>query len=271
MSAEIESMKYQLQVARALIGMQGLTVAEVADRTSIQQENLEAFLSGVTAALTNRSTVALFRALGIEGGGLITEAVHFWHIKMSRMNNNKNLLPLATMIPLFENHTAMALPPRKGMVPVMIKSGDIRIVLFVQVPKLYNLNVSDIGLTPGAFQGHNKVNSVPDYYYDLIFSAALRPAYFDLILDGDFVNESIEVLRIVALEHNITISDLVQMVVDSTTKNAVVNHPATDHSVEDVPQEPPQQPQPAVRSYLHVASGSSEEEVQSQPIAIGAR
>ena len=220
-AAEVESTKYQLQVARSLIAMQGLTVAEVAERTGIQQDNLEAFLIGVTAALSPRSSISLFRYLGVEEGGLSADIVHFWKIGVGRMNNARQLMPLATVIPLIENHSAMALKPKNGIVPVLIKSGEVRVVLYVKVPRLHNVNVSDLGLTPGTFQGHNKVHSVPDYYYELIFTGALRPSYFDLILEGDYINESIEVLRIVALEHDITISQLVGMVVEKAQANRI--------------------------------------------------
>ncbi len=215
--------KTQVQTLRALMGLHGLTVSDLSIRTFIPQENIEAFLSGTTASLSDASHKEFLRTLGMtERGELFTNRVHFWGVKMKRSRNKDNLLPLSNMLKLIGEHSAMALGKKKNITPILLKAGDTKIVLFVHGPRFMTINVADLGLNPGAFAGNHKVQSVPQYYYDLISMCALRPNYFDLVLEGTYINEDIDLLRMVALEHDVTLSELVNYVVRND-KRAVSN------------------------------------------------
>lgn len=205
--------KSQVQTLRALMALHSLTVSDMSERTFIPQENIEAFLSGATASLSDPSFNEVFRSLGVdEQGDLVTSRVHFWHVKMKRTRNKENLLPLANMLKQIGEHSAMALEKRNKITPILLKANDVRIVLFVHGPSFMRINVADLGLNPGSFIGNHKTHSVPKYYYDLIAMCALRPNYFDLILNGTYLNEDIDLLRMVALEHDVTLSELVNYV-----------------------------------------------------------
>lgn len=209
-----EDEKNQVQTLRALMGLHGLTVSELSQRAFIPQENIEAFLSGATASLSDPSFKEAFRSMGMtESEELIDTRVHFWRVKMKRTRNKENLLPLNNMLKHIGNHSAMALSKKKNITPILVKAENIRIVLFVQTPMFMTVNVADLGLNPGAFAGNHKVQLVPQYYYDLISMRALRPNYFDLVLNGTYINEDIDLLRMVALEHDVTLSELVNHVV----------------------------------------------------------
>jgi len=213
--AELENKeKTQVQTLRALMALHGLTVSDLSTRTFVPQENIEAFLSGVTASLSDPSFNEVFRSLGMsESGELVSTRVHFWHVKMKRARNKENLLPLTNMLKLIGDHSAMSLEKKNNITPILIKAHNAKIVLFVHGPVMMRINVADLGLTPGAFAGNHKVNSIPKYYYDLISMCALRPNYFDLVLEGTYINEDIDLLRMVALEHDVTLSELVHYVI----------------------------------------------------------
>ena len=210
----LEKEKIQVQTLRALMALHGLTVSDMSQRTFIPQENIEAFLSGATASLSDPSFNEVFRSLGMtENSEIMTTRVHFWSVKMKRSRNKDNLLPLTNMLKHIGEHSAMALEKKNNITPILLKSKDVRIVLFVNGPRFMRINVADLGLNPGSFTGNHKTQSVPKYYYDLISMCALRANYFDLILDGTYINEDIDLLRMVALEHDVTLSELVKHVV----------------------------------------------------------
>lgn len=205
--------KNQVQTLRALMALHGLTVADLSVRTFIPQENIEAFLSGVTASFSDPSFNEAFRTLGMDlSGKLVTSRVHFWNVAMKRSRNKDNLLPLNIMLKNIGDHSAMALTKKNNITPILLRAGETRVVIFVRGPRFMNINVADIGLNPGAFAGNHKIQSVPKYYYDLLSMCALRPNYFDLILNGTYINEDIDLLRMVALEHDVTLSELVAYV-----------------------------------------------------------
>jgi len=228
--AELKELeKNQVQTLRALMALHGLTVADLSVRTFIPKENIEAFLSGVTASLSDPSFNEVFRSLGMsDSGELVDTRVHFWNVKMKRARNKENLLPLNNMLKHIGEHSAMALAKKNNVTPILVKAGNTRIVLFVHGPRFMSINVADLGLNPGAFAGNHKIQSVPKYYYDLISMCALRPNYFDLVLNGTYINEDIDLLRMVALEHDVTLSELVNYVIRNdkraipTTKEATV-------------------------------------------------
>jgi len=210
----LEKEKNQVQSLRALMALHGVTVSDLSVRTFIPQENIEAFLSGATASLSDPSFHEVFRSLGMsEEGELVSSRVHFWHVKMKRSRNKDNLLPLTNMLKHIGEHSAMALEKKNNITPILLKADNARIVLFVHGPRFMRINVADLGLNPGAFAGNHKVQSVPKYYYDLISMCALRPNYFDLVLNGTYINEDIDLLRMVALEHDVTLSELVSYVI----------------------------------------------------------
>lgn len=216
--------KNQVQTLRALMALHGLTVSDLSVRTFIPQENIEAFLSGATASLSDPSFNEVFRSLGMsESAELVDTRVHFWNVKMKRTRNKENLLPLTNMLKHIGDHSAMALNKKGNITPILLKADKTRIVLFVHGPLFMKVNVADLGLNPGAFAGNHKVQSVPKYYYDLISMCALRPHYFDLVLDGTYINEDIDLLRMVALEHDVTLSELVNYVIRND-KRAFMNN-----------------------------------------------
>lgn len=203
---------YPIQVARALMALNRLAVHDIAERAYIQLENIEAFLSGFPTVISDPSMDKLFGVLGMNSKGLDKERVHFWHMDVSRTKNKRNLLPLVTLLPLIGEHSAMTLQKQGRITPVLIKGQDIRIVLFVKTPYFVRVTPEDLGLTPGSFDGVKNVNAITRYYQNIIFEQKLRINYFDLILKGDFRTESFELLRMAALEYDITITDLLSYV-----------------------------------------------------------
>lgn len=208
---------YPIQVARAAMALKGLSVMDIAERTDVQKVNIEAFLRGFTNAISIESADMIFRNLGIDSTGLSRSRVHFFNIKLGRFNANRSLMPLKTLMPLIGTHGAMTLGKVNGVTPILIKSdAGHRIVLLVKSRKFHTVTPQDLGLTPGSFEGNQNVANIPAYYYELMFANNLKPNYFDLILTGDFRMESIDLLRIVALEYDITLSEIIA----SVTKTA---------------------------------------------------
>ncbi len=232
----LEKEKSQVQSLRALMALHGVTVSDLSMRTFIPQENIEAFLSGATASLSDPSFHEVFRALGMsEQGELVSSRVHFWRVKMKRSRNKENLLPLTNMLKHIGEHSAMALEKKNNITPILLKADNVRIVLFVQGPRFMRINVADLGLNPGSFAGNHKVQLVPQYYYDLISMCALRPNYFDLVLNGTYINEDIDLLRMVALEHDVTLSELVNYVIRNDRRGLhIPQQPASEDVHESV-------------------------------------
>jgi transcriptional regulator with XRE-family HTH domain len=201
---------YPIQVARAAMALKGLSVRDIAERTDVQKVNIEAYLRGFTSAISIESADMIFRNLGIDSTGLSRTRVHFFNIKLGRFNTSRSLMPLKTLMPLIGSHGAMTLGKVNGITPVLIKSdAGHRIVLLVKSKAFHKVTPQELGLTPGSFEGNQSVATIPDYYYELMFANNLKPNYFDLILTGDFRTESIDLLRIVALEYDITLSEII--------------------------------------------------------------
>jgi hypothetical protein len=250
--------KAQVQTLRALMALHRLTVSDMSARTFIPQENIEAFLSGATASLSDPSFIEVFRSLGMdENGVIVSTRVHFWHIKMKRALNKENLLPLTNMLGHIGEHSAMSLDKKGNITPILLKADGLRIVLFVSGPRFMRINVADLGLNPGSFAGNHKVKSVPNYYYDLISMCALRPNYFDLILDGTYINEDIDLLRMVALEHDVTLSELVQYVIRNDQRAVEVTKEESTYESSVIP--------------LHTSASATTTDALSQPIQASAR
>lgn len=217
---------YTQQVARALIKLRRLTVSDVAHRAGVNLNNLTMFLMGNNTVLSEQSFDSIFRLLGVEatneGPRFTGSRVHFLHLDISPINRARSLAPLKLVFPLIGTLNAMELREHKGITPVLIKNSDVRIVLMLRKPAIGRMNLSEAGLTPGVFPGRDKVQDMPAHLMGLIFGEHLKSAHFDLIMDGNYANESIEVLKMVALEYNITISDIVSLIAPSDDREAVV-------------------------------------------------
>lgn len=202
---------YPIQVARAAMALKGLSVRDIADRTDVQTTNIETFLRGYTEAISAESSNIIFNTLGFDSSGLALNRVHFFNISIGRPGKNKRaLMPITTILPLIGTHEAMALKRVNGMTPVLIKSdAGHRIVILVKASRFHRVTPADLGLTAGTFDGTKTVESITDYYYQLLFSNNLKPKYFDLILNGDFRSESVELLRMVALEYDLPITEII--------------------------------------------------------------
>lgn len=218
---EIE--KDQLQLLRALCALNGLRVNDIVERTHIPHDNVEAFMTGATAALSDESFTDLFDLVGVTPDfKLQANKVHFWEMKMNRFKNYMNLLPLTNARSILGEHQALCLQKVGRNQTVLIRSSEVRVVLNIRVPRFYNLNVADLGLTPGPFEGSSKIAQLPAYYQKLLNEKVIRPNYFDLILDGTYVNESLELVRLAALEHDITLSELVGYITRNDKRNSLV-------------------------------------------------
>ncbi len=207
---------YPQQVARGLIAMKRLTVGALATSTGITQNSLIAFLQGNDAALTEQSFETLFRFLGIvpteDGARLASDRVHFLHLNLPRFGMQKAIETFQIIFPLVDSLSAMELPEKKGVTPIFIRSENVRICLFLRKPAFSRIGMSDLGLAPGMFKGHDKTKLIPEYYAELIMTEQVKPNYFDLILEGDFQYDSIEALKVVALEHDVTIRDITEWI-----------------------------------------------------------
>jgi hypothetical protein len=221
--------KNQLQLLRALCSLNGLRVDDIVERSHIPHENVEAFLTGATAALSDEGFRTLFSMVGVDDDfKLDPNKVHFWEMKMSRFKNYQNLLPLTNARSILGEHQALCLQKGGNVQTVLIRSEHVRVVLNVRIPPFYNLNVADLGLTPGPFEGSSKISQLPAYYQKLLAEKAIRPNYFDLILDGTYVNEDLELVRLSALEHDITLSELVTYITRHDTRNQVQKEESTE-------------------------------------------
>lgn len=259
--------KSQVQTLRALMALHGLTVSDMSKRTFIPQENIEAFLSGATASLSDPSFIEAFRSLGmVTSIRLSKRRVHFWHVKMKRTNNKENFFPLANMLKILGEHSAMALEKKNNITPILVKADNVRIVIFVNGPRFMRINVADLGLNPGAFAGNHKTQSVPKYYYDLISLCALRPKYFDLILDGAYLNEDIDLLRMVALEHDVTLSELVNYV-SGNDKRDVAKNNAEENAEDNVDSnaDSSEKIEASVVARLHTSQIKEKETIENTP------
>lgn len=227
---EIE--KEQLQLLRALCALNGLKVTDIVERTHIPHDNVEAFMTGATAALSDESFTDLFDLVGVNKDfKLQGDKVHFWEMKMDRFKNYMNLLPLNNARSILGEHQALCLQKVGRQQTVLIRSSEVRVVLNIKVPRFYNLNVADLGLTPGPFEGSSKIAQLPGYYQKLLSEKVIRPNYFDLILDGTYVHENLELVRLSALEHDITLSELVGYITRNDKRNAVVEEEAAEVQV----------------------------------------
>jgi len=216
---------YPIQVARALMMLKSLSVTDIAQRNDIQQANVEAYLRGYTNAISIDSADMLFRSLGMDSNGLSTTKVHFLSMKIGRIKAKNMLMPLKTLLPLIGEHGAMTLGKKGGVTPVLIKSKQgHRIVIFVKAPIFHKVTPQELGLTPGSFEGSQNVESITDYYYQLLLDQNIKPQYFDIILRGTFKAESIDLLRIVALEYDTPLSEIIEMVIrDADEKKLATN------------------------------------------------
>ena len=228
MSIEVNENLYPIQVARALMMLKSLSVTDMAKRNDIQQANVEAYLHGFTNAISIESADLLFRSLGMDSNGLATNKVHFLSLRIGRMKSKSSLMPLKTLMPLIGEHGAMTLAKKGGVTPVLLKSVQgHRVVIFVKAPWFHKVTPQELGLTPGSFEGSQKVEAITDYYYQLLLNQNIKPQYFDIILRGTFREESIDLLRIVALEYDIPLSEIIEMVTRDTEIKAAQNVQAT--------------------------------------------
>lgn len=216
---------YPIQVARALMVLKSLSVTDVALRNGIQQANVEAYLRGFTTAISIESADMLFRSLGVDSNGLSTNKVHFMSMQVGRIKAKNMLMPLKTLMPMIGEHGAMTLPKKGGVTPVLVKSTQgHRIVIFVKAPIFHKVTPQELGLTPGSFEGTQNVETVTDYYYQLLLDQNIKPQYFDIILRGTFKAESIDLLRIVALEYDTPLSEIIDMVIQDADAKKLANN-----------------------------------------------
>ncbi|MEW5890932.1 MAG: hypothetical protein AB1768_18270 [Pseudomonadota bacterium] len=213
----MEEYDYARQAARALMTLRQESIREVCAATGISEQTLACFLKGHDVALSDASFHLLFQHLGVcateEGAKLAPNRVHFFHMSSAAFKKRRHIAMFRTLLPLMDGVCALQLPRHKGVTPILVRGPRSRIVLLVRNGWIGGITMQKLGLVPGSFRGYETIAQIPEYYRDLLINKQVRANYFDLILEGSFKNESIDLVRLVALDRDVTLSEIVASLV----------------------------------------------------------
>lgn len=213
----MEEYDYARQAARALMTLRQESIREVCAATGISEQTLACFLKGHDVALSDASFHLLFQHLGVsateEGAKLAPNRVHFFHMSSAAFKKRRHIAMFRTLLPLMDGVCALQLPRHKGVTPILVRGPRSRIVLLVRSGRIGGITMQKLGLVPGSFRGYETIAQIPEYYRDLLINKQVRANYFDLILEGSFKNESIDLVRLVALDRDVTLSEIVASLV----------------------------------------------------------
>lgn len=223
---------YPRKVAIALMQLRGLDAAAVAAGAEINHDLLKLFLSGHPSALSEQSFDALFHFLGLQPCGesavLASSKVHYFTVNCGLFGNRQVFAGLRTIQPLIKGLFGMSLHTAGRNQIFLLRGDETRIVLHVRQPLVQRVSLSDVGIPPGAFRGYDKIRRIPAYYQTLLTTRQLTPRYFDVVLSGNYENESLELIRLAALEHDIPLSEVFTWVA------AQARQPAKEESQTDL-------------------------------------
>lgn len=208
-----EEYNYARLAAGALMALRRETLASVCAATGINKHTLACFLDGTDAVLSDTSFHVLFRHLGVvateKGAKLSPNRVHFFHLTDSVFRKRNSIKMFRMMLPMMDSVYAMALPRYKGLTPILVRGPHTRLVLLVRSGRIGGITLSDLGLVPGSFRGYEAAAKVPRSCKELLISQQVKASYFDLILEGDFRYESINMVWMAAIDRDVTLSEVV--------------------------------------------------------------
>ncbi len=206
---------YARDAARALIALRRESVREVCTATGIGEPTLGWFLEhGADEALSEESFAALFAHLGVvsteAGAKLAPDKVHYLHISGAPFARAREVRMFRTLAPLLGAVAALELPQHKGVAPILVRGGRTRLALLVRSGLMGRVPLARLGLLEGAFRDAASAARIPKYCCELLVTRQVRRNYFDLILQGECANESIELVRMAALERDVTLEALLE-------------------------------------------------------------
>lgn len=209
------SENYAREAARALIALRRESVRTLCTATGIGEPTLRWFLErGADEALSDGSFAALFAHLGVvatqAGPRLAPERVHYLHISGVPLVREREVRMFRALAPLLGAVSAMELPNCRGIAPILVRGGQTRVVLLVRTGLAGRVPLAKLGLLEGAFRDRASAMRTPRHCLELIATRQARRNYFDLILHGDCANESIELLRMAALDRDVTLGTLLE-------------------------------------------------------------
>lgn len=213
----MEEYDYARLAARALMALRNEAQSDLCAATGIHEQTLSYFLKGNDDALSDTSFHLLFNHLGLvatdNGAKLASSRVHFFHLDSGVFSKRRHIASFRALLPLMDSVTALELPRYRGITPILVRGPNSRLALLVRSWRIGGIRLSDLGLVPGSFRGYETINQIPRYYLDLLIEQNVRANYFDLILEGSFRNESIDLVRLVALDRDVTLSEIVASMV----------------------------------------------------------
>lgn len=208
-----EEYGYARLAARALMELRRNSIGDVAAATGIGEAVLACFLKGNDTVLSDASFHLLFAHLGVsateEGAKFAPDRVHYLHLSGDPFLKRRHIRMFRVLLPLVDGVSALELPRYKGITPVLVRGPKARIVLLLRNGPIGGIGLRALGLAPGSFRGHESIGEVPAGYLDLLARKQVRANYFDLILQGSFAAESIDVVRLMALDYDVTLSEIV--------------------------------------------------------------
>lgn len=208
-----EEYGYARHAARALMELRRKSTEEVAAETGINVPVLTCFLSGNDTVLSDVSFHLLFSYLGVtaseEGAKFAPDRVHYLHLSSAPFLKSRHIRMFRVLLPLMDSVSALELRRYKGITPVLVRGPKTRIVLLVRNGRLGGIGMRTLGLVPGSFRGYESIAEIPRNYLELLVSKQVKANYFDLILQGSFTSESIGVIQLMALDRDVTLSEIV--------------------------------------------------------------
>lgn len=209
---------YSRRAANALMWLRRLSLLEVCAATGIGESTLKWFLSGKTdILLSDDSFHSLFSHLGVvatdEGARFEPNRVHYLHLGGGLMQLKRHMRMFRLLAPLMENAEALVLPRQNKVVPIMVKGKSVRMVLLVRGARFGARLLPKLGLQAATLAEDSQRVPTPPYCLDLLLTQQVKRRYFDLIFNGKTQHESMELVRIAALDRDITISEILDAVV----------------------------------------------------------
>jgi len=208
---KVQSYDYARRAAKARMVLRGLSIRGVSASSGIGEPVLTWFRGNrADVALSEGSFEGFFAHLGgvAAGGGppLAPTRVHYVHRNAGIFRHHVGLYRL--LAPLMDGSGARVPPKHRKCVPVLVKGKSVRLVLLVKGGVFDAVPLAKFGLTPAAPSEDQTRSPVPAYCLELLPTAQVRRRYFDLNCNGKPQHESVELLRMAALERDITPTEI---------------------------------------------------------------
>lgn len=154
----------EIALANNLITLSGQSMSEIAREASLSPGNVSNWLRGNKSTLGEEAKSRLFSVLGIAGGGLNSELVHFWTLKKAKLDPFYNVLNLfSKKLELFSvapNKMGMReILPDRQFLPLILLNEEISIIL---IRKIYSLELNIPKPDPSKLPNGSHWRSLPD-------------------------------------------------------------------------------------------------------------